>query len=121
MYYFSGLLPLTNVNIDQQLGLPDPVGNPGTGYPFIVSAGTSAVNWMSYIGWPASRSVSRVATLDQNFTKVVGRHELLFGGRFREESLDYFGGAQYPTGYYTFNSSATSLLWRRVPGVLYAL
>ena len=110
MYDFTGKLAPSTANIDQQLGLPDPVGNPGIGWPFIQLAGSSSVNWMTYWGWPASKSISRVGTLDENFTKIKGRHELLFGGRFQQEALDYFNGAQYPAGLYTFNSNATSLL-----------
>ncbi|HEY7617953.1 MAG TPA: TonB-dependent receptor, partial [Terriglobales bacterium] len=52
---------------------------------------------------------SRIYNLDQNFTKVHGRHELQFGGRWRYESLDILADQQQTMGTISFASLATSL------------
>ena len=52
---------------------------------------------------------SRIYNLDQNFTKVRGRHEFQFGARWRYESLDILADQQETMGTISFDSLGTSL------------
>jgi hypothetical protein len=86
------------------LGLPNPFAK--TGFPEISSTGfdsnTSESN-QSFI------DKTRIWTLQENMTKVIGRHELEFGGTGRLSHLDIRPQEQYVKGYYQFNSLATAL------------
>ncbi|MFB3826545.1 MAG: TonB-dependent receptor domain-containing protein [Bryobacteraceae bacterium] len=67
----------TRGNWAEQLGLPNPMG--GSLFPIITSTGFYQYRQ------PDNERTARTwtTTVDQNFTKVHGRHELQFGGRFR--------------------------------------
>ena len=102
-----------NQNVAASLGLPNPFGGGGT--PFIINTGTpfisaSSVSWMSYYTPYETLSASRVGSLDQNFTKIKGRHELLFGLRLRQEGLSQLPNQQYAAGEESFASMATALI-----------
>ncbi|MBI3646248.1 MAG: TonB-dependent receptor [Acidobacteriales bacterium] len=99
-----GILPIAPEDIATQLGLSNPFK--GLGFPRMQQTGfgmdyDSAVN--------LNIDFSRLYNLDQNFTKVHGRHELQFGGRWRYESLDILADQQQTMGTVFFNSLATSL------------
>lgn len=65
-------------NYEQQLGLPNNFGQGG--FPYIASiisplGGTQFLYGMTQI----------ISTADENLTKTMGKHQLMFGGRFRHE------------------------------------
>ena len=70
-------------NYEKQLGLPNNFGQGG--FPEI---GSNLI--MPYGGSQWYYGMSQmVATVDQNFNKVSGKHQLAFGGRFRHERFGY--------------------------------
>jgi hypothetical protein len=70
-------------NYEQKLGLPNNFGQ--TGFPAI---GSNLI--MPYGGSQWYYGMSQMlATLDQNFNKVAGKHQLAFGGRIRHERFAY--------------------------------
>ena len=98
------ITPIVMQDIATQLGLSNPFK--GLGFPRMVDTGfgmdyDSAAN--------LNMDFSRIYNLDQNFTKVLGRHELQFGGRWRYESLDILADVQQTMGTVSFASLATSL------------
>lgn len=100
----KGRLPIApNEDIATQLGLPNPFG--GLGFPRISSTGFG----MDYDS-SANLNIdfSRIYNIDQNFTKVRGRHEFQFGMRWRYESLDILPDQQVTHGQVFFNTLATS-------------
>ena len=87
-----------------KLGLPNPFNE--YGFPNIVGTGVG----MTYEN-PDNRrnNISHVYNVDQNLTKVQGRHEFQFGGRFRFEQLHILPDQQQPQGAHEFASHATGL------------
>ena len=70
-------------NYEQQLGLPNNFGQ--VGFPAIGANLT-----MPYGGSQWYYGMSQIiSTLDQNFIKSVGKHQLTFGGRYRHERFGY--------------------------------
>ena len=70
-------------NYEQKLGLPNNFGQ--TGFPEI---GSNLI--MPYGGSQWNYGMSQMlATLDENMTKIVGRHQLAFGARVRHERFAY--------------------------------
>ena len=71
------------LNFEKQFGLPNNLGNPG--FPAI-----GANLFMPYGGsqWYYGMS-QRISTLDQNFNKISGKHQLAFGFRIRNEHFAY--------------------------------
>lgn len=70
-------------NYEQQFGLPNnfgQIGFPAIGANLIMPYGGSQWNYgMS----------QRLTTLDENFNKIWGKHQLAFGGRIRHEKFGY--------------------------------
>ena len=94
---------LTNrPNLVDELGLPNPFQN-----PYIANYSTSVGFTMDYFTQEPRHGINRNITLDQNFTKIRGRHEFQFGGRFRYNTLDILSDQPRLTS--QFNSLATSL------------
>lgn len=88
------------LNYEQMLGLPNNFGE--TGFPTI-SGQTGSLATTQYI-YGLSQIVS---TIDENMTKIVGRHQMQFGGRYRHER---FGNL--PSEYsdqIAFSAEATAL------------
>jgi hypothetical protein len=93
-----------STNVADMLGLPNPFHE--NGFPQLTNVGFN----MTYRpGINARNYIIRVFNLDQNFTKVRGRHELLFGGRWRYEVLNSLPDQQQVMGAHTFNSLATAI------------
>ncbi|MEK7407341.1 MAG: carboxypeptidase regulatory-like domain-containing protein [Acidobacteriota bacterium] len=86
------------------LGLPNPFDE--FGFPNLTSTGLS----MEYVSAANRRnSIVHIYNLDQNFTRIHGRHELLFGGRYRYEKLNILPDQQQVQGSHSFSSNATGL------------
>lgn len=80
-YNWEGFAGGLRGNWDQQLGLPNPLG--GSLFPDIENTG-----FYQYMqGGNERDNRTWVINLDQDFTNVRGRHELQFGGRFRQERV----------------------------------
>lgn len=70
------------LDYEQMLGLPNNFGQ--VGFPTI-SGPTGSLATTQYI-YGMSQILS---TIDENLTKIVGRHQMLFGGRYRHERFGY--------------------------------
>lgn len=105
-WFDSQLLPGAGLgNIAAELKLPNPFA--GGGFPRLRDTGFG----MTYDGGiNYSLTQSLVTVIDQNFTKVKGRHEFQFGGRFRREVVDSLVDQTEQAGNHSFNSNGTSLL-----------
>jgi hypothetical protein len=101
-------MAILNIGDDKKwadtLGLPNPFDE--YGFPNIGDTGVD----MEYTN-PDNRrnNISRIFNIDQNFTKVLGRHEFQFGGRYRFEQLHVLPDQQQPQGAHAFSSQATGL------------
>ncbi|MCL4850086.1 MAG: carboxypeptidase regulatory-like domain-containing protein [Bryobacteraceae bacterium] len=86
------------------LGLPNPFKRGGfptvanTGFNMRWSAGASA--WLNY---------TKVLNFDQNLTKISGRHQFEFGGRYRHEMLNNMPDQFRVMGESNYDSLATGL------------
>jgi hypothetical protein len=88
-------------NYEQQLGLPNNFGQ--NGFPAIGANLT-----MPYGGSQWYYGMSQMlATLDQNFNKVAGKHQLAFGGRIRHERFAYLSDRSPDT--IAFTNQATAI------------
>jgi hypothetical protein len=111
---YHGILPNTGgEDVATPLGLPNPFR--GAGFPRIPQNGgfmtyDSSVNPAINYSW--------IVNIDENLTRVRGRHEFQFGGRLRLERLTNLEGQQIAQGQVNFNSLATSL-YDRTSGANY--
>ena len=80
----------SNRNYEQLLGLPNNFGQ--SGFPSI-GAGSMTVSsnlLTPYGGTQFNYGMSQIlSTLDENLTKIAGKHQLAFGGRYRHERFGY--------------------------------
>lgn len=87
-------------NYSQMLGLPDSLGE--LGFP-AVNGATGSLASTQYI-----YGISQIlSTIDENITKIVGRHQMQFGGRYRHERFGYLP-SEYSNGA-NFSAEATAL------------
>jgi hypothetical protein len=93
-----------SVNVADKLGLPNPFHE--NGFPQITSIGFN----MTYRpGINARNYLIRVYNLDENLTRIHGRHEMQFGGRFRYEMLNSLPDQQQVMGAHAFGSLASAV------------
>ena len=108
---FTGIQPGTGTQeIDTQLGFPNPFN--GFGFPRLpYSLNTSTSSAISYDSCcNPNITFTHYFNIDQNFTKVKGRHELQFGGRYRWENLNELEDQHGQQGELDYNNvSATAL------------
>ena len=101
-------MAILNIGDDKKwadtLGLPNPFDE--YGFPTIGSTGVG----MIYEN-PDNRrnNISHVFNIDENLTKIRGRHELQFGGRYRFEKLNVLPDQQQVQGSHAFNGQFTAL------------
>jgi hypothetical protein len=93
-----------HINHADRLGMPNPFRE--TGLPNFGDTGFD----MTY-AYPDNKrtNITKVLSIDQNFTKVAGRHALQFGARFRNEGLNVLPDQQQVQGSHSFASLATAL------------
>lgn len=102
---YRGQIPLGGLsNIAQEYGLPNPFN--GGGHPRIQQAGFR-MNWDTGINY--TLNYANVFMIDENLTKVYGRHEFQFGGRFRYERLDTLVDQTEAAGNHNFATNASGL------------
>ena len=90
-----------------ELGLPNPNGQPG--YPVInnIGVGAGSSNYFQPQNW--SMQYFNYFILDNNSTKLVGKHELQFGVHLRHDQLNYMPQQQRTAGSVTFAPNTTAL------------
>jgi hypothetical protein len=93
-----------HINHADKLGMPNPFGE--TGLPNFSSTGFGMV--YSYAD-NKRNNITKIISVDQNFTKIKGRHELQFGGRYRHEGLNVLPDQQQVQGSHGFSSLSTAL------------
>jgi carboxypeptidase family protein len=92
---------ISNQDYEAQLGLPNNFGQ--TGFPTI---GSNLI--MPYGGSQFNYGMSQIlSTLDENLTKVAGKHQLQFGGRYRHERFGYLSDRSADT--IAFSNLATAV------------
>ena len=89
-------------NLASFLGMPNPVGSTWT--PFSVSGPGFA---LAYSVQQPRENFSDILVIDQNFTRIHGRHEILFGGRYHQEYLHSL--IDQPSDTVSFSSNFTGL------------
>jgi hypothetical protein len=99
-FYVQGN-PASLSDYEQQLGLPNNFGQ--TGFPAIGASLT-----MPYGGSQWNYGMSQIlSTLDENLTKVKGKHQIAFGGRYRHERFGYLSDRSPDS--VVFGNQATAL------------
>jgi hypothetical protein len=93
------------VSYIDQLGLPNPFKQ--TGFPYLQNVGIGPANFLAPTNYFATDHDYLI--VEENATKIVGKHELQFGGRLRYDMLDTVPQLVGNTGYATFATTATSL------------
>jgi hypothetical protein len=93
-----------HLNHADRLGMPNPFNE--TGLPNFSGTGFGMV--YSYAD-NKRNNITQVISVDQNFTKILGRHEMQFGGRFRHERLHVLPDQQQVQGSHSFSSQGTAL------------
>jgi Carboxypeptidase regulatory-like domain/TonB dependent receptor-like, beta-barrel len=73
-----------NFNFEKLLGLPNNFGEPG--FPWIGTGSSSIFAPMQGTMFQYGMD-SIITDLDENLTKTFGKHQLMFGGRYRHERL----------------------------------
>jgi hypothetical protein len=90
-----------NFNVEATLGLPNNFGQ--TGFPGINGGAMPYTTSQNFYG-----EAQIVTNIDENFTKILGRHQLFFGGRYRHERFGYLPDRS--ADYVNFSNQATALL-----------
>ena len=118
---YRGQLPYTGgAEIASTLGLPNPFN--GIGFPRIpYSMTTNAGGAMSYdSSINPTIDYAWVYNLDQNFTKIRGRHEFQFGFRIRYEKMNTLEDQQISQGELDYNNVAPTGLFDPTSGSSYS-
>lgn len=90
-----------NLNYGKMLGMPNNFGE--TGFPVI-----SGMHTMQYGGTMFQYQENQIlSTIDENLTKIIDKHQLIFGGRWRHERLYYLNSRQADTA--AFGNLTTAL------------
>lgn len=117
---YRGQLPYTGgEEIASTLGLPNPFN--GIGFPRIPYSMSSTTGpGMSYdSSINPTINYGRIYNVDQNFTKIYGRHEFQFGARLRYESLETLNDQQISQGELDYNNVAQTALYDPTSGTAY--
>lgn len=116
-YYDRPMGP--NTNYESMLGLPNNFGE--TGFPYLngdtimTSPNLTGITGSELQGTMFAYGMSQiVSSIDENITKIMGKHQLNFGGRYRHErfgslpdrSFDYVNLGTTGTGLYDTTSGA---------------
>jgi Carboxypeptidase regulatory-like domain len=94
-------------NYATELGLPNPGNQPG--YPVInnIGVGTGGGNYFQPINW--NMQFFNYFILENNGTKIKGKHELQYGIHLRHDQLTYMPQQQRTAGAVTFQANTTAL------------
>ena len=95
--------PSAQQNISAQFGTPNPFNVNGA--PYLLNVGYQSVQFHGIV--PRSE-YTQIISGEQNYTLVKGRHQIQFGGRYRQETLDTIPDRPDQSDL-DFGSSATAL------------
>jgi hypothetical protein len=95
--------PSAQQDISAQFGTPNPFNVDGA--PYLLNVGYQGI---SFNGIVPRSEYTQVISGEQNYTLVKGRHEIQFGGRYRQETLDTVPDRPDQSDL-DFGSSATAL------------
>lgn len=90
-----------NLNYEQKFGLPNNFGE--TGFPDIDPSGFGNLFGTQ---WQYGEN-QIISNIDENLTKIEGRHQLMFGGRYRHERFGYIPDQSHDVVH--FGGEATAL------------
>ncbi|MEK7404131.1 MAG: TonB-dependent receptor [Acidobacteriota bacterium] len=90
-----------------ELGLPNPGNQPG--YPVVnnIGVGAGASNYFQPINW--NMQYFNYFILENNGTKIKGKHEIQYGIHFRYDQLTYMPQQQRTAGNLSFVAATTAL------------
>ncbi len=91
--FYQNSDPTSDVNWDAKLGLPNPLG--AKQWPDILSLG---LNGTLYRTVYPNADKSTFYQVDDNFTKIAGRHQLQFGAHFRRDLINYLPQQEQSAG-----------------------
>src|SRR5437899_5656412 len=102
-------------NVADAIGMPNPQNNPwlawqSTNMGFPAAAGTATstpTGGLTFQVQQMRQNFTNILSADQNFTRIHGRHEILFGGRLRHEYLDVLSDQPFMQS--SFSALATGL------------
>jgi hypothetical protein len=100
--WFGG--EVEGTNWPDKLGLPNPFGT--TRWPQINTLGLGN---FAYITNDTKKNHENYIILDDNFTKIKGKHELLFGMHVRRDYLNILAQQRWPAPQLNFDTNATAL------------
>jgi hypothetical protein len=86
-----------------QLKLPNPFR--ANGLPDFIGTGFN----LTYEGPRPRKDVTNILSIEQNFNKIAGKHQIEFGWRMRRENLDVLPDQEQNQGRLDFGSLATAL------------
>ncbi|MGA3131012.1 MAG: carboxypeptidase-like regulatory domain-containing protein, partial [Terracidiphilus sp.] len=90
-----------NLDYDTMLGLPNNFGE--TGFPVI-----NGLSTMNYGGTMYQYQENQIVSqIDENLTKIVGKHQMQFGGRYRHDRFYYLNSRNADTN--VFSTTTTAL------------
>ncbi|MBM3726435.1 MAG: TonB-dependent receptor [Acidobacteria bacterium] len=118
---YRGQLPFTGTEeIASGLGLPNPFK--GVGFPRIPTSMSSSTGpGMAYdSSINPTINYGIIFNVDQNFTKIIGRHELQFGARVRYEKLDTLNDQQISQGQLDYANVGPTGLYDPTSGSAFA-
>jgi hypothetical protein len=72
-----------------------------------IGVGTGVSNYFQPVNW--NISYFNYFILDNNATKIVGKHEFQFGGHFRHDQLNYMPQQQRTAGNLSYVANTTAL------------
>ena len=95
------------MNYAAQLGLPNPNGVPG--FPVInnIGVGTGSSNYIQPVNW--NLRYFNYFILEDNATKIIGKHEIQFGIHLRADRNNWMSQQQRTAGSVTFQANTTAL------------
>jgi hypothetical protein len=104
--WFGGNLNEKNLSYVDMLGLPNPFGITTTAAPQFTSTGISGYDFREN---QYKRHAFNNLTIDDNATKMIGKHELQFGVHYRYDQLNILPDQQWLEGMHNFDTLATAL------------
>ncbi|HEY3841240.1 MAG TPA: carboxypeptidase-like regulatory domain-containing protein [Bryobacteraceae bacterium] len=92
-------------NYAAQLGVPNPFNK--TGFPEIRNTGFNGIDTGENAN--TEEDFTHIFSVDENMTKVLGKHEIQFGGRYHYEKVDDFPQQQFQVNLLYFNNLSTAI------------
>lgn len=95
-----------NTNYVEKLGVPNPFDITTEAAPQFTSIGITGYEFRENT-W--KRHAFNNLTIDNNATKIIGRHEIQFGGHYRYDQLNILPDQTWKEGLMNFDTAATTL------------